>query len=82
MNTEKLTAIASKILNISIDTASKNNKHMPEIDALYIWNPIRGGAAIIIGSDETFLYATSSVSPEEHVQVFAAGERTSPDIFK
>lgn len=70
-----LATIASEVLGISIPEAEKNSKEIPEIDACYFWNPIRGGLATIINKNGEKLTATSSVSFETHLQAFIDGRR-------
>lgn len=67
--------IASGVLGISVAETEKNFKEIPEIEAYYFWNPIRGGLAVIINSNGEKLAATSSVSYETHLQAFIDGRR-------
>ncbi|MDR0443870.1 MAG: hypothetical protein LBH44_10730 [Treponema sp.] len=76
MNKEELIKIASNILKISIDVALENYEVLQELDAIRVGNPIRGGGRVIISSDKTFLFASSSISPEEHLREFISGRRS------
>lgn len=67
--------IASNVLGISIAEAEKNAKEIPEIEAYYFWNPVRGGLAVIVNREGEKLAATSSVSYETHLQAFIDGRR-------
>lgn len=71
----EIVKIASDVLGISVTEAQKNSKEIPEIEAYYFWNSIRGGLAVIINSNGEKLAATSSVSYETHLQAFIDGRR-------
>lgn len=72
---ENIIALAAKTLKIDIEEAKKHCKEIPEINAYYFWNPIRGGTSVIINSDGEKLAATSAVSFEKHKQAFLSGKR-------
>lgn len=71
----KLAEIAAKSLHITIDQALENHKKIDDLDAYYFWQPMRGGASIIIDSNFEKLGATSSVSFERHLKAFLGGKR-------
>ena len=72
---EEIIKMAAEALQISIEDAKKNYKTIPEIDAYYFWNPIRGGYAVIIDTRFERLIAGSSVSLETHKEAFRKGKR-------
>ena len=67
--------LAAETLHIPVEDAEKNCKQVPEADAWYFWNPVRGGGAVIINAEREKLGATSSVSFERHVKAFLDGRR-------
>ena len=66
---------AADLLKITEETASEHVKALPEHKAFYIWNPKRGGNAVIIAENGEKLAATSAVSFEKHLKAFLAGKR-------
>ena len=67
--------LAAGTLHVSPEEAEKNHKQIPEADAWYFWNPVRGGGAVIINAEGEKLGATSSVSYERHIKAFLDGRR-------
>ena len=47
------------------------------IDASYIFEPVRGGVGLIVASDGSVLFATSSISFDKHLEAFINGKRTN-----
>lgn len=52
-----------------------------DLDAVYLWEPVRGGRALIVGADGSVLAASSATSPEAHEREFSKGERTPLGLF-
>lgn len=71
----KIISEISEMLNISQDEVIKNSKELAEIDAVYAWNPIRGGRSIIINQYGERLIANSSISFNQLKQDFIEGMR-------
>ena len=71
MNNEELKEIGKQILN----NEKLMFKELPEDNAIYMWEDSRGGRAIIIGTDKTYLVATSCVNFEDHLNQFRNGKR-------
>ena len=67
--------LAAKRIGITVDEAEKNCKELAEFNAYYIWNPIRGGKAIIIDNKGEMLGASSAISFEKHLEAFIGGKR-------
>ncbi len=67
--------MAAEVLKTSLSEVVKNSKPVPEIDAVYFWNPTRGGGAVIISSKGEKLTAGSSISFEAHLNAFKDGKR-------
>lgn len=74
MNT-KIIELAANVMKVSVEEAAKYNQSLPDIDAFYFWNPIRGGISVIINSSGEKLGAGSSVSFEKHLKAFLDGKR-------
>ena len=67
--------MAAQLLHMTTEEAQRHYKEIPEENACYFWNPIRGGASVIISETGEKLGATSSVSFERHLAAFKAGKR-------
>ena len=62
-------------MKTSLETAKEHYKAIPEADAYYFWNPIRGGIAVIINKKGEKLAATSAVNFDKHLAAFLDGRR-------
>lgn len=71
----KIIELAANVMKVSVDEAAKHNKSLPDIDAFYFWNPVRGGISVIVNSSGEKLGAGSSVSFEKHLKAFLEGKR-------
>ncbi len=67
--------IAATSLKIPVEEVVKNSKPIPEINATYFWEPVRGGKAVIIDSNGEKLIADSSISFDKHLEEFKNGKR-------
>ena len=65
----------AQLLNLSIDELENNSKKIEDCDAVYYWNPAKGGVSVIVASNGEYLGATSSVSFEKLLEEFKAGKR-------
>ena len=65
--------MASTILKIMPEEIKSTP--VPDSDAVYFWDPSKGGMAVIINSVGEKLLATSGVSPQKHMEDFKAGRR-------
>ena len=76
MKIEEMQNIALKILK----TDDPNTIDYKEIDkdTFYFYQNFRGGNAVIISIDGTFLFATSSIGFEKHLEEFNNGRRSKP----
>lgn len=72
---KKIIKIASEIVKLPENKVLEHYKELPEINAYYFYNPIRGGNSVIINEDLEKLGATSRVSFERHLQAFKDGKR-------
>lgn len=73
-------AIAAQLLRVPGETLEA--KPMPEVHAVYVWQPVRGGAALLVSTgDGSVLSASSDVPLDEHVAAFSAGRRTDRSAF-
>ena len=70
-----LAEIAAKVMKVSVEEALKHSKKIPEQDAYYFWNPVRGGIAVIVSTQGEKLGATSSIGFEKHLKAFLEGRR-------
>jgi hypothetical protein len=62
--------------------ASVEHRLVEGVDAYRFFQAVRGGAAIIVARDGSFLFANSSVPPATHEEAFLAGRRTDPQVFE
>lgn len=67
--------IAAKAMKVSIQDAQEHYKELPEINAYYFWNPIRGGISVIVSFDGEKLSASSAVSFDRHLEEYKKGRR-------
>lgn len=74
MNKE-IVKIAAEAMKVLPEDAEKHCKAIPEINAYYFWNPVRGGISVIVSENGEKLGATSSVSYQRHVRAFISGKR-------
>lgn len=72
---EEILALAAQTMKVSPEEAGKHFKEIPEIDAYYFWNPVRGGISVIINEACERLGATSAVNFEKHLEAFKSGKR-------
>ena len=70
MDIKKMVSTILKIMPEEIKSAP-----VPDSDAIYFWDPKKGGMAVIINSAGEKLLATSGVSPQKHMEDFKAGCR-------
>lgn len=67
--------LAADVLNISRDQAIQFSKKVERANAMYIWDPTRGGISVFISPNGEKLAATSSVRYEDHLKAFLEGKR-------
>lgn len=72
---ERIIELAANAMKTTKEEAMNHRRKIPELDAYYFWNPIRGGIAVIVDSHGEKLAATSSVSFERHLQAYLDGRR-------
>ena len=68
---------AAQILGMTIEEAKLSFEDLPEDQAMYFWNPLIGGGAVIIGEDGDCLFADSSIGFEDHIAEYKAGKRSA-----
>lgn len=79
MNEEQAKQLASQLLKV---TPKELQSRLLDNDAgVYVYQPIRGGGALMIANDQSVLFANSSVNPDEHLVAFLDGKRTDPSKF-
>lgn len=74
-------ALASELLRIPLEVAAAHAVELPEVDAFFVWEPVRGGAHLVVGRDGSVLFGISSLSRQQLVDAFASGRRTDPALF-
>jgi len=72
---DRLFKIAAETMKTSEEVARKNYKELVEYNAVYFWNPERGGIAVIVGFDGEKLGAMSGISFDEHLRNYLEGRR-------
>jgi hypothetical protein len=76
---EQAQKIARSLFDGPGETSEIKNNYQDIVSAWYLWQPVRGGGAVLISSsDGTFLFANSAVTLDEHMSEFARGTRTDP----
>ena len=76
---EDARTLGSKLLNVPADNLKI--KSLENEQGYYVWQPIRGGSALMIANDGSVLFANSSLTFEEHLQAFRNGQRTDKGKF-
>lgn len=72
---KKIIQIAANVLKISEEQVEMNYKEIPNSNAFYFWNPVRGGLSVIINSNYEKLAASSAVDFNRHFAAFNEGKR-------
>ncbi|SCW51001.1 hypothetical protein SAMN02910400_01064 [Lachnospiraceae bacterium C10] len=72
---KQILKIAAETMKVPIEVAENNYKELPERNAFYFWNPVRGGIAVIVGANGEKLGASSGISFDQHLQAFVDGKR-------
>lgn len=78
----KAIEVAGRYIGQTTFDAKQNVEYLEALDAYYIYQPARGGSAVVVSPDGSFLFATSQVAPEEHQAAFSEGRRTDPALFE
>ena len=68
--------LAGTLLRCSTEEAYQNSSDVPEIDAFFYWQPVRGGARLLVAHDGSVLFGASSLTTEQLIAFFASGKRT------
>ena len=72
---KKIITTAIEAMKVPIEVAEEHFKELPEQDAYYFWNPVRGGIAVIVGRNGEKLAASSGISFEKHLKAYIDGKR-------
>ena len=72
---QKILEMAAAAIRVPVEQVGDNQKEVPEINGWYVWDPKRGGLAVLINADGEKLAATSSISFERHLEAFKGGRR-------
>lgn len=63
---------------LGVSSESVRERDLPEDGATYFWTDQRGGSALILSRyNATFLFASSAVDPETHLEAFKCGQRSN-----
>ena len=73
---ESAAATATHYLGLVEKGPSIEHVYVESIDAYRFYRAVRGGGAIIVARDGSFLFANSSVPPVRHEEAFLGGRRT------
>ena len=79
LSKEEQIKLGAKVIGITYEEASKYVMDLPNCDAIYISDPVKGGGSVIVGSNGEVLYANSSVDYDVHVKEYQNGRRTPLD---
>ena len=72
---KKILELVTTALKITEEDALKNSEPLPDLDATYFWNPIRGGSSVIVNSNGEKLTAGSAINLDVHKKAFLEGKR-------
>lgn len=76
MNLEEMKKFACELLKVD-DSQTISYKEIDK-DTIYFYQNFRGGSSVIISKDGTFLFATSAINFEKHLEEFNNGRRSKP----
>ena len=76
MNLEEMKKFACQLLKVD-DSQTISYKEIDK-DKIYFYQNFRGGSSVIISKNGTFLFATSAISFEKHLEEFKNGRRSKP----
>ena len=75
--TPEMVRTAARVLQISETEAREHCLEVPGHPVGRFWSPIRGGGAVIVGSDLSYLKVTGqTIGPLEAIDAYLAGART------
>ena len=66
---------------LKVPVADLTTTKIENNEGIYVYQPVRGGSAIIVANDKSVLFANSSIAFEEHLEAFKSGKRTNIDLF-
>ena len=72
---------AAKLLGCTPADAWMHSEVLPDSRGFRFWVPTRGGGAVLMGPYGDLLFANSSLSDDEHLSRFLAGQRTPEALF-
>lgn len=81
MNRNNAEAVAASMPGMQRVDLSANCRELEDGSGIHFWDPARGGSAVIVAADGTFLWASSGVRPDQHLEAFIAGKRSDPERF-
>ena len=76
---ERALELASNLLKVNKDELE--SKPLDNELGFYVYQPVRGGDALIVANDSSVLFANSSVNRDDHLTAFTEGKRTDPSAF-
>jgi hypothetical protein len=80
-NREQGAELAARLLRYPVEEALAHSTDLPDLDAWYFWQPVRGGGQIIVARDGSVMFGVSSLTLEDMVGYFSSGMRTDPSLF-
>lgn len=75
---EASVAIASRLLAMAEQDARQYCRAVPEAEAYFFWQPVRGGGQLLVHRDGSVLFGASVLTFEQMLAAFLAGRRTDP----
>jgi hypothetical protein len=74
--------LVSRLLRCPVEDALRYSREVPEIDAFFYWQPVRGGAQLLVARDGSVMFGISALPMAEMINLFKSGERTDPSEFE
>lgn len=71
---------AAYYLHTTPEIALANHRELPDLHAVLVWVPTRGGGKIVMGDDDV-LFGNSTLTSEQLVQMYREGRRTDAALF-
>lgn len=75
-------AVAARLLEMSPIDARRHSRPVPEVDAYYFRQPVRGGGQLLVHRDGSLLFGASVLTFDQMVTASAEGRRTDPSAWE
>lgn len=74
-------ARAAYYLHTRPEVARANHRELPDLRAVLVWVPTRGGGKVVLDDDGEALFGNSTLTSDALIEMFRSGRRTAPELF-